>query len=84
MNSSPEVVFCGYTVPHPAERKLHVRIQTNGPKAIDILKRGLKDLENLCDETTVIFKVSVFLNIILKYLSSDWYLSITISEEYEP
>ena len=56
---SPEVVFCGYTVPHPAERKLHVRIQTNGPRAIDILKRGLKELEKLCDETTVTFKVSI-------------------------
>lgn len=59
LNFSPEVVFCGYTVPHPAERKLHVRIQTNGPRAIDILKRGLKELEKLCDETTVTFKVGV-------------------------
>ncbi|XP_049777166.1 probable DNA-directed RNA polymerases I and III subunit RPAC2 isoform X2 [Schistocerca cancellata] len=41
----PEVLFCGYTIPHPAETKMHFRIQTNGPRAADILKRGIEDLE---------------------------------------
>lgn len=27
---SPEVTFCGYSVPHPSERKINFRIQTNG------------------------------------------------------
>ncbi|CAG9805291.1 unnamed protein product [Chironomus riparius] len=46
-----EVEFCGYTVPHPQESKIHFRIQTaDNIKAIDILRRGLKDLEFICDE----------------------------------
>lgn len=47
----PEVEFCGYTVPHPTEDKIHFRIQTaENIKAIDILRRGLTDLEFICDE----------------------------------
>lgn len=47
----PEVEFCGYTVPHPQEDKIHFRIQAHGDiKAIDILRRGLTDLEFICDQ----------------------------------
>lgn len=28
--SSPNVEFCGYSIPHPAEDKMHLRIQTYG------------------------------------------------------
>ncbi|XP_044735970.1 probable DNA-directed RNA polymerases I and III subunit RPAC2 [Chrysoperla carnea] len=49
--SYPEVQFCGYTVPHPAESKMHFRIQTYNSRAIDILKRGLEDVQKLCDHT---------------------------------
>lgn len=52
----PEVVFCGYTVPHPAEAKMHFRIQTNGPRAVDILRRGLEDLTKVCDHTSTVFQ----------------------------
>ncbi|XP_014241109.1 probable DNA-directed RNA polymerases I and III subunit RPAC2 [Cimex lectularius] len=51
ITSYPEVTFCGYTVPHPAEMKMHLRIQTNGPRAIDILQKGLQDLDKMCDHT---------------------------------
>ncbi len=27
---SPEVQFCGYSIPHPTENKVNLRIQTNG------------------------------------------------------
>nr|NP_001260563.1 RNA polymerase I and III subunit D, isoform D [Drosophila melanogaster]AGB93098.1 RNA polymerase I and III subunit D, isoform D [Drosophila melanogaster] len=52
----PEVDFCGYTIPHPTEQKLHFRIQSRRDRAIDILKRGLEDLEGLCDHTIVTFE----------------------------
>lgn len=45
---SPDVTFCGYTIPHPSEDKINFRIQTSGPKAIDILRRGLTDLQEHC------------------------------------
>lgn len=58
---SPEVNFCGYTVPHPAEQKMHFRIQTNGFRAVDILQRGLEDLEKLCEHTLKVFDVGTCL-----------------------
>lgn len=42
---NPAVEFCGYTVPHPMERKIHVRVQTNGIPAIQVLHQALKDLK---------------------------------------
>ncbi|CAD7091941.1 unnamed protein product [Hermetia illucens] len=53
----PDVDFCGYTIPHPAENKMHFRIQANKKlRAIDILKRGLEDLEAVCDHTIETFE----------------------------
>lgn len=41
---SPNVVFCGYTMPHRAKDKVKFRIQTSRGSAEDVLKKGLKDL----------------------------------------
>ncbi|XP_012280126.1 probable DNA-directed RNA polymerases I and III subunit RPAC2 [Orussus abietinus] len=51
----PDVEFCGYTVPHPAESKMHFRIQSKSEKAVDVLRRGLQDLEKVCDHTMETF-----------------------------
>ena len=48
-----ETDFCGYSVPHPYEPKMNIRLQTTGDPAIEVLKSGLKDLEetaNILDE----------------------------------
>jgi DNA-directed RNA polymerase subunit L len=29
-HNSPDVEFCGYTIPHPSETKMNIRIQTWG------------------------------------------------------
>lgn len=47
MFRSPEVEFCGYSIPHPSEAKIHFRIQSRGPPAIEILKKGLDDLQSV-------------------------------------
>lgn len=53
----PDVVFCGYTVPHPAEPVMHLRIQAaQGVRAVDVLQRGLEDLEKVCDHTISTFE----------------------------
>jgi len=49
LTQRPEVEFCGYSVPHPYEPKMNIRIQTNSTTAIDSLELGLKDLECMCD-----------------------------------
>ncbi|XP_013190110.1 probable DNA-directed RNA polymerases I and III subunit RPAC2 [Amyelois transitella] len=54
-----DVQFCGYTVPHPAEAKMHFRIQSKNTPALEILKRGLKDLEKLCTHTIDLFENKV-------------------------
>lgn len=46
---NPEVEFCGYSIPHPSEAKIHFRIQSRGPPAIEILKKGLDDLKSVYD-----------------------------------
>mmetsp|Transcript_35215 Transcript_35215/g.46506 ORF Transcript_35215/g.46506 Transcript_35215/m.46506 type:complete len:109 (-) Transcript_35215:123-449(-) len=46
----PETDFCGYSVPHPTEPKMNLRLQTAGGKdATSVLKAGLKDLSEICD-----------------------------------
>lgn len=45
MMQKQETEFCGYSVPHPYEPKMNIRLQTIGVPAIEVLKSGLKDLE---------------------------------------
>merc|ERR1712026_438799 len=43
---NPQVEFCGYSMPHPAEDQMHMRIQTvKGVDAQDALLKGLQDLK---------------------------------------
>lgn len=47
---SPDVQFCGYTIPHPAENTMHLKVQTvEGTRAIDIFKRALEETTKICD-----------------------------------
>lgn len=51
----PSVRICGHTVPHPTEKRVHLTIQTTGENVIEVLKRGLHDLEKMCDHTLETF-----------------------------
>lgn len=46
---NPDVEFCAYTIPHPSEPKMNLRIQTYDGAAVDVLKKGLHDLQDVCD-----------------------------------
>ncbi|KAJ3327214.1 RNA polymerase subunit AC19, partial [Blyttiomyces sp. JEL0837] len=47
---NPDVEFCGYTIPHPSEFKIHLRIQTKKDvKAADALIKALDELTNLTE-----------------------------------
>eukprot|EP01137_Pigoraptor_chileana_P007181 Opistho-2@3489 len=46
---NPDVEFCGYSIPHPSETKIHLRIQTKGKPASEILRIALDDLEKMCE-----------------------------------
>eukprot|EP00750_Incisomonas_marina_P031494 INCI8199.1.p1 GENE.INCI8199.1~~INCI8199.1.p1 ORF type:complete len:107 (-),score=17.69 INCI8199.1:81-401(-) len=47
-----DVAFCGYTVPHPSEQRVHLRLQTTGKPATVVLKEGLETLVKMCDHLT--------------------------------
>ncbi|KAJ9195749.1 hypothetical protein DTO166G4_1424 [Paecilomyces variotii] len=50
---NPSVEFCGYTIPHPSEAKMNLRIQTyDSTTAVEALEKGLDDLMDLCDVVT--------------------------------
>ncbi|CCI42655.1 unnamed protein product [Albugo candida] len=45
---NPQVEFCGYTIPHPSEPKMHLRLQTQKDVSSDeMLREGLQDLYKL-------------------------------------
>lgn len=41
LNKAPEVSFVGYSVPHPSEPKMNLRLQTVGPPATAVLHQAL-------------------------------------------
>lgn len=57
---SPDVEFCGYSIPHPSEAKLNLRIQTYGNiTAIQALHKGLNDLVDVCNHVDTVFRERV-------------------------
>ncbi|ODM96672.1 DNA-directed RNA polymerases I and III subunit RPAC2 [Orchesella cincta] len=54
----PLVNFCGYSMPHPGEGVIHLRIQTvrgSGAEPAMMLKKGLEDIISMCDSVEAIF-----------------------------
>ncbi|KAJ3746681.1 RBP11-like subunits of RNA polymerase [Lentinula detonsa] len=47
---NPKVEFCGYSVPHPSEPNIQIRIQMYDKlSSLQALIKALDDLDNLCD-----------------------------------
>ncbi len=55
----PETVFCGYSVPHPYEPKMNLRLQTVRAPTLKILQKGLTDMESTCDIMSSKFEAAV-------------------------
>ncbi|KAJ5657954.1 uncharacterized protein N7484_001603 [Penicillium longicatenatum] len=56
---NPAVDFCGYTIPHPSDAKMHLRIQTSdSTTALEALEKGFNDLMDLCDVVTEKFTIA--------------------------
>ncbi|KAJ1733557.1 RNA polymerase subunit AC19 [Coemansia biformis] len=46
---NPQVDFCGYSIPHPSEAKMNIRIQTTDQtNAVDAMDKGIDDLKSVC------------------------------------
>ncbi|KAF9449300.1 RBP11-like subunits of RNA polymerase [Macrolepiota fuliginosa MF-IS2] len=47
---NPKVEFCGYSVPHPSENVINVRVQMyDNLSSLDALTKALDNLDNLCE-----------------------------------
>lgn len=59
LNGNPSVTLCGYSVPHPMERRVSVRVQTNGSEgatAQGAMRDALLDLISVCDHVHECFE----------------------------
>ncbi|GIY47546.1 DNA-directed RNA polymerases I and III subunit RPAC2 [Caerostris darwini] len=56
ISQNPDVEYCGYSVPHPSIHDINFRIQTKGVPATDVLRKGLEDLQKLCEHMKSTFK----------------------------
>ena len=53
---SADVEYCGYSIPHPSECKINLRIQTHPDStAVDALEKGLDDVIDLCEHVLSTF-----------------------------
>eukprot|EP00798_Chlamydomonas_sp_ICE-L_P015976 gene15976-22106_t len=57
LNKNPHVSFCGYSMPHPSEELVNVRIQTTGEvTATQALRTSCDDLRDVCGHMRSTFK----------------------------
>eukprot|EP00658_Telonema_sp_P-2_P019540 TRINITY_DN17715_c0_g1_i2.p1 TRINITY_DN17715_c0_g1~~TRINITY_DN17715_c0_g1_i2.p1 ORF type:complete len:119 (-),score=32.70 TRINITY_DN17715_c0_g1_i2:353-709(-) len=57
---NPNTSFCGYSIPHPSEPYMNLRVQTNGRKtAAEVFEQGLQDLLAASEHVRTTFKDSV-------------------------
>ena len=53
---NPAVAFCGYSVPHPSEERINLRVQASGPGGAEAaFRRGLSDLSEIVDHVKATF-----------------------------
>ncbi|XP_010262702.1 PREDICTED: DNA-directed RNA polymerases I and III subunit RPAC2 [Nelumbo nucifera] len=59
LNQDPRVTFCGYSIPHPSDARVNIRVQTTGDPAKEVLKDALQDLMIMCQHVRSTFDNAV-------------------------
>ncbi|KAL0363543.1 UNVERIFIED_CONTAM: DNA-directed RNA polymerases I and III subunit RPAC2 [Sesamum calycinum] len=59
LNQDPRVTFCGYSIPHPADARVNIRVQTTGDPAREVLKDSCQDLMLICQHVRSTFDQAV-------------------------
>ncbi|KAL4587673.1 hypothetical protein LXL04_000545 [Taraxacum kok-saghyz] len=59
LNQDPRVTLCGYSIPHPSEAKVNIRVQTTGDPAKEVLKDSCQDLMMICQHVRSTFDQAV-------------------------
>ncbi|KAJ4972007.1 hypothetical protein NE237_005106 [Protea cynaroides] len=59
LNQDPRVTFCGYSIPHPSDARVNIRVQTTGDPAKEVLKDAFQDLMGMCQHVRTTFDKAV-------------------------
>ncbi|XP_042511904.1 DNA-directed RNA polymerases I and III subunit RPAC2 [Macadamia integrifolia] len=59
LNQDPRVTFCGYSIPHPSDARVNIRVQTTGDPAKEVLKDALQDLMGMSQHVRATFDKAV-------------------------
>ncbi|KAI3435097.1 RNA_pol_L_2 domain-containing protein, partial [Psidium guajava] len=51
--------ICGYSIPHPSEARVNIRVQTTGEPAREVLKDSCQDLMLMCQHIRGTFDKAV-------------------------
>ncbi|CAL9011777.1 hypothetical protein GBA52_010346 [Prunus armeniaca] len=69
LNQDPRTKFCGYSIPHPSDNRVNIRVQTTGAAAKEVFKDASQDLMVVCqhvrstfDKAVVDFRMSKSVN----------------------
>lgn len=46
---NPHVKFCGYSIPHPSENIMNIRVETFGKSASQLFRKAIVDLKDMAD-----------------------------------
>lgn len=56
---NPDVRFCGYSIPHPSENIMNIRVETYGKPAADLFRKALLDLRAMAEHMRTTFQEEV-------------------------
>ncbi|MEW5298879.1 MAG: hypothetical protein WDW38_000389 [Sanguina aurantia] len=60
LNKNPNVAFCGYSMPHPSEEVVNIRVQTTGEvTASQALRSACDDVQQVCTHITSTFQAAL-------------------------
>lgn len=52
---NPDVRFCGYSIPHPSENIMNIRVETFGKSAAELFRKALLDLRAMSEHMKTAF-----------------------------
>ncbi|XP_057433238.1 uncharacterized protein LOC130726044 [Lotus japonicus] len=59
LNQDPRVTFCGYSIPHPSDNRVNIRVQTTGEPAREVLKDSCQHMMLMCQHVRGTFDKAV-------------------------
>jgi len=75
LESFPETDFCAYSIRHPSENKIYLRLKVkNGHTVEDIFKRGFQELNQLLNHVKKTFNVCNMFSYVIKELYTNIYI----------